>query len=153
MSIVTKPTVGRKVWFFASAQHALENAAGVAEAQPFDATVIFVHDDRTVNLRVTNPFGESGPVLGATLRQDGDPPINGPHAQWMPYQVKQAEKHATTAAPSELLQSAIPHEVFADKENNEGDLVDNSGTQALKDLEEHATNTAEKSVDSPGDKL
>lgn len=92
MGIVTMPTVGRKVWYFHSAEHAHGHEAGTAKLQPLDATVLFVHDERTVNLLVSGHQGEQEFVPSVHLRQDGEDMPVGAHASWMPYQVKQAEK-------------------------------------------------------------
>lgn len=82
------PTVGRRVWFWPG------NTAGryncVDPKQPFDAGVLFVHDDRTVNLLVTDHLGFQFTVREATLLQDDDPAPDGPCAAWMPYQKGQA---------------------------------------------------------------
>lgn len=88
------PTIGRKVWFFPGAYDPIE-----CGAQPLDATVCYVHDDRLVNLRVTDINGDSFPRPGVHLLQDDDaPPLGLGYATWMPYQVGQAKKESTEVA-------------------------------------------------------
>jgi hypothetical protein len=89
---IIKPTVGRKVWCFASMAHFQAHQRGVHGAQPHDGTVIFVHDDRCINIRVMGHNGEQDIVRGLPLWQEGDPEPNGAHARWMPYQTKQQAK-------------------------------------------------------------
>jgi len=80
------PTVGRKVWFFKTAN----------QAEPWDATVIAINSDEgpqsEVTLYVISPIGRTG-----TIRcRASDGPVDGPHYRWMPYQKGQAAKDATT---------------------------------------------------------
>jgi hypothetical protein len=99
MHIVIKPGIGRKVWFYKSAQHLADCKAGLD--QPYDATVVFVHNDRHVNLRVTDHLGADSPAVGVDLVQPADQlEANGPHARWMDYQVQQEMTHAARAAMS-----------------------------------------------------
>lgn len=90
MNKIIRPTVGRKVWF--EHLHTPFCAAPVVSLgwQPMDATIVYVHSDRLVNLRVTDHAGYSHAVQGVTLVQPGDIAPMGPHCTWMPYQVKQA---------------------------------------------------------------
>lgn len=80
------PSIGRKVWYWTR-----ENKTGQAE----DATVVFVHNDECVNLRVTDHNGDSRPVHRVVLRQPGKPVAHDVDAycEWMPYQISQAIKH------------------------------------------------------------
>lgn len=84
-----KPTIGRKVWWW---QHGENNAQ-----QPEDATVVYVHSDRCVNLHVIDHNGNARPVTSAHLVQPGDGEEGASHAKpvacyatWMPFQVGQA---------------------------------------------------------------
>ena len=89
MSRVTPPTIGRKVWYWGAS-----NQSNQAE----DATVCFVHNDRLVNLRVTDHFGDSFPVANVTLRQPDDARSEfGAYCEWMPYQVSQHDKNNEAA--------------------------------------------------------
>lgn len=87
---VIVPTVGRKVWFYPNqGQHGLSRMG----EQPFDATVVYVHGDRLVNLLVVDHLGESTPFLRVQLVQPGDEACGTGHrAEWMPFQVTQAAK-------------------------------------------------------------
>ena len=78
------PIVGRKVWY--SPQEMDGTKFG---EQPFDATSVYVHNDRLVNLLVTDHDGFQFRVSNAPLLQDGDAPNHlGGHCYWMPYQSK-----------------------------------------------------------------
>ncbi|MBT9493876.1 MAG: hypothetical protein IV107_16375 [Paucibacter sp.] len=107
--LLIKPTVGRKVWYRASAHDqtgpvpmsAQSETAGNPKRAPLDATVIAVHGDRMVNLLVIDVYGKMFPKLSVTLLQEGDLiPMDaagneiGGYAQWMPYQAGQARKAA-----------------------------------------------------------
>ena len=83
-----KPSVGRKVWY------SPEEMQGVKLGeQPFDATVVYVHDDRRVNLLVVDHAGNWLYVEKAPLLQEDDAPQpGGGHCYWMPYQTGQAAK-------------------------------------------------------------
>lgn len=83
---MTKPTVGRKIWFWHSAP------TSESGEQPEDATIVYVHDDRRVNLRVTDMMGNSRGEQNVTLVQEGDPKPDGNYCEWMPYQKGQAAK-------------------------------------------------------------
>lgn len=92
------PTVGRVVWF-TPAQGDTRFAGYTA---PFAAHVAYVFGPRCVNLMVILPNGSG--VVGETsvsLLQDDDTPASvggGRYAEWMPYQVGQAAKHAADDA-------------------------------------------------------
>lgn len=83
------PTVGRRVWFWPGDTAGRYNC--IDPAQPFDAGVIYVHNDRCVNLIVTDHQGYTFRVEEATLVQDEERPT-GPHATWMPWQLGQAKQ-------------------------------------------------------------
>jgi hypothetical protein len=90
-----KPTIGRKVHFWPNGFMPAGLSAPIKhqmEYQPFDATVVYVWNDRMVNLRVTDHYGNSTGVTSIRLRQDDDPVPDGAYAEWMPYQVGQAAK-------------------------------------------------------------
>ncbi|MEX3764408.1 hypothetical protein [Paraburkholderia phenoliruptrix] len=93
-----KPTVGRVVWYHPGADDrdgAMNQAPmNVLDlAQPFAAHVVFVHDDRTVNLIVTDHKGWQWVRESVQLLQDDDEPnVGEAYAAWMPYQKGQAEK-------------------------------------------------------------
>ncbi len=85
-----KPSIGRKVWYHPSEADLLAHGGHLGDEQPFDATVVYVHDERSVNLRVTGHDGTTYTVLRAPLLQEGDQPLSPGYAEWMPYQVGQA---------------------------------------------------------------
>lgn len=86
------PTVGRRVWFWPGNTTGRYNC--IDPRQPFDAGVLFVHNERCVNLLVTDHAGFQFTQNSAQLLQDDDPAPEGPHAAWMPYQKGQAERAA-----------------------------------------------------------
>ena len=101
-----KPTVGRKVWYFASDNDLrgpkpmqVSGSYDAGTLQPLDATVIAVWGDRCINALVTDVNGNQFTKTSITLRQPDDAvavdadgrAIRG-HAEWMPYQASQAKK-------------------------------------------------------------
>lgn len=99
MSTIT-PTVGRKVWVWEGENL---NLSVLDPNQPFDATVLFVESDGTVNLSVTDHEGNSATMFGVKLR---DPKEGDKHdgeeisiATWMPYQVGQAKQAESNKTP------------------------------------------------------
>lgn len=92
-----KPSIGRKVWFFP----ATGDQSTRHDDQPMDATVVYVHNDRMVNLGVRDHNGNSSGRLSVPLLDEGEaPPEHGYYAAWMPYQRGQAAK--TEALESRL---------------------------------------------------
>jgi hypothetical protein len=84
-----KPTIGRVVWFQPSAQDGQP-----LRTQPYPALVCYVHSDTLINVAYFNEGGTAGSATSVRLVQDGeDVPGNGYFAEWMPYQVGQANKH------------------------------------------------------------
>lgn len=80
------PTVGRIVWVSRPFD-------SLDITQPEAATVIYVHGDRSVNVKGFNAHGEPFTLLNLDLLQDDDAkPENLPFAVWMPYQKGQAAK-------------------------------------------------------------
>lgn len=94
-----KPTVGRKVWFWPNAYFQTgPNAMSASSKQPLDATIVFVHGDRMVNLVVFDSNGKMFPVTSMTLKQEGDELAEGmAYAEWMPYQINQAAKESVAS--------------------------------------------------------
>jgi hypothetical protein len=84
---IIKPTVGRKVWYWPSA-----NDNGVQlQGQPWDATIIGVHSDNRVNIRVTDSIGYTSGKQFVHLLQGEEKATGGGYCQWMPYQVGQVK--------------------------------------------------------------
>ena len=100
---IITPTVGRKVWFRPNGTTKLQvqNMPSVHlgplslmdAVSPLDATVVYVWDERTVNLSVQDHYGQSFLATSVPLVQEGDAiPGGGFYCEWMPYQVRQAKK-------------------------------------------------------------
>jgi len=99
-----KPTVGRVVWFWPSANYASQRGMMCSDrAQPLAALIAYVHGDRMVNLSVLDQKGEAFAVCSVPLLQEGDElsPCSF-YCEWMPYQKGQAAK---TDALTELVSS------------------------------------------------
>jgi hypothetical protein len=77
------PSIGRKVWFY-------PNGATV-NGQPHDATIVYVWNDRLVNLACHDGNGVPYAATSVALYQEGDNALVGAYATWMPYQVGQAK--------------------------------------------------------------
>lgn len=103
------PTVGRKVWFRPNGITALQKAGTleyatdhlvINDGQPLDATVVYVWNDRMVNLTVLDHCGHTFLATSVPMLQEGDEqPASGYYCEWMPYQKGQAAKaEATTQA-------------------------------------------------------
>lgn len=86
-----QPTIGRKVWYRPGPQG--DGGLNVWSDQPLDATVVYVHGDRLVNLVVFDHSGQYAERRSVTLVQEGDDIPHGHYAEWMPYQNAQAKKH------------------------------------------------------------
>jgi hypothetical protein len=91
------PTVGRVLWYWPSL-YDLSQMRQMNVDQPFRAHVDYVHNDRKVNLTVTDHYGQRHFRQLATLKQEGDRMQPGAaYAEWMPYQVGQAKASAAPA--------------------------------------------------------
>lgn len=102
--MLIKPTVGRKLWFKAGIEDTKLRSLG---DQPFSAEVVYVHNDREVNLVVFDHVGTPREFRRVRLVQEDDEiPGEGERAcVWMPYQLGQAAKTeaveaAATQAPT-----------------------------------------------------
>lgn len=96
MSSIT-PTIGRKVWFWMSEATIDDTSSTVLDdAQAFDATVVFVHENGAVNLTVVDHEGGGDFVENVPFREyiEGETCHGGfeDFATWMPYQMGQAKK-------------------------------------------------------------
>lgn len=94
------PTVGRKVWYWPTAQE-----KSWSHDQPFDATIVHVLGERQVNLHVLNEIGYPLPakehIVLVQPDQERDP-VPG-ECSWMPFQIGQAKAQAdvgTTGGPT-----------------------------------------------------
>ena len=79
------PTVGRMIW-------AIRPLESVDIRQPEAAQIIYVHDDRLINVTGFNAHGERFTLMSLPLVQDDEPKPEGNFAVWMPYQKEQAAK-------------------------------------------------------------
>lgn len=110
------PTIGRKVWYRPApvevrTQSDLRDFSAhkmvcLNQAVPMDATVVYVWNDRMVNLRVTDHDGRQFALKSVLLLQGDETyqPVNG-YCEWMPYQAgqaKQAAQHPAIAGMSPL---------------------------------------------------
>lgn len=91
-----KPTIGRVVWYW---PHPSENIVGNDGKQPLAAIVAHVHSDTMVNLAVFDANGIASNRTSVYLRQEGQDHPDASYAEWMPYQIGQAAKHAAAENP------------------------------------------------------
>jgi hypothetical protein len=89
-----KPTVGRVVHYYPGTNESLSQMhAGTPDAKPMAAFVTAVHDDGKINLAVFDADAHMVSRHNVTLVQGDDVPNpEVGHAQWMAYQIEQAEK-------------------------------------------------------------
>jgi hypothetical protein len=95
--MIIKPTVGRIVWFYPDESFKGLNPQYnyLDKTQPLAAIVTYVWDDRCINLTVFDQASVPFARTSIILRQEDDPKPEGySYAEWMPYQVGQAKKHA-----------------------------------------------------------
>lgn len=104
MPQIIKPDVSRHVHFIPDDEDRV--AMACSEGQPLHAVVIFVIDDRTVNLAITDHYGMFHTRLGVALVQPGDELPGGSYCRWMPYQVQQALRAETTEVQSVRVEGA-----------------------------------------------
>lgn len=100
---IIKPTVGRRVWYWPSDLQIQRLGFSADGSQPCDAGVVYVHDERRVNLAVTDHNCTPHQCRNVRLVQDGDErPAVGSEAfaEWMPYQAAQAKKQEPEQAPA-----------------------------------------------------
>lgn len=96
---VITPTIGRKVWFHLNGTVQLQKPGTTESGRPtaidgqqFDATVVYVWNDRMVNLAVLDHYGNPFIATSVTMVQPGEPaPAVGYFAEWMPFQKGQAK--------------------------------------------------------------
>lgn len=89
-----RPTVGRKVWIRKHPKYPYAE-------QPIDATIVFVHNDRSINVVCFSPNGEMSFLERCPLRQPGDDVPPNVHAEWMPYQISSSvDSGAKVAKPA-----------------------------------------------------
>lgn len=79
-----KPTIGRVVWAYRP------HFTGDPK-QPEAAQIVYVHNDRLVNIAGYNCNGAPFAHTSVPLLQDDDPKPEGNFVTWMPFQVGQAK--------------------------------------------------------------
>lgn len=96
-----KPTIGRKLWYWDSAEKfnaaqalGLEHSEVAMDVQPEDATIVGVWSPSLVNLYVINHGGTPRAETSVQLIQEGDHIPTGRFCTWMPFQVGQAKVQA-----------------------------------------------------------
>ncbi len=90
-TILIQPTIGRRVWYRPNDSD--RTTMNVLDDQPLDAGVVYVHNDRLVNLVVTDHVGVVHKRPGVKLVQaDDEGDSDGGFCEWMPYQAAQARK-------------------------------------------------------------
>lgn len=95
MSKVITPTVGRKVWLRLNGR-GVEGLTANDTYTPMDATVVYVWNDRMVNLAARDHNGVPFSITSAPLLQEGDvAPRDTAYCEWMPYQKAVAGQDAT----------------------------------------------------------
>lgn len=124
--MIIKPTVGRKVWYRPSEQD-IKGGMVSGNSQPIDATIVFVHSDRMVNLALFDANGMPHQRTSVDLVQDDGGASNqgGGYCEWMPFQTGQARAHAK-AAESDEMKFAPESPLSA----TSGELVDPTGPGA-----------------------
>lgn len=84
------PTIGRRVWFRPDSAIIAVLAMTVHDVNaPLDAGIVYVWNDRMVNLDVTDHAGKHHAITSVKLVQEGEDCPPSHYAMWMPYQQKQ----------------------------------------------------------------
>jgi hypothetical protein len=85
------PTIGRRVWFWSAGLRRTDVTCHDPKV-PMDAGIVYVWNDRMVNLDVTDHAGKHHAFTSVELWQgDCDRP-SGSYCEWMPFQKGQAPK-------------------------------------------------------------
>lgn len=71
-----------------------ENGICLYAGKEHAAQIAFVHSDRLINVSILDANGKQFNRTSVPLVQDGDPPYDGDHCRWMPYQIGQAKPAA-----------------------------------------------------------
>jgi hypothetical protein len=96
------PTIGRVVWYYPGNC----SAPGKKDEQPFTAFVVYVHNDRSINVAGFDHEGKAFRRDEVPLLQDDDKPA-GECACWMPYQTGQAAKYEKGGGSFEDLKARV----------------------------------------------
>jgi hypothetical protein len=103
MSKPLVPTVGRRMYFFCSVSVCIDQELICLDpAQPFDAGVIYIINDSTVNVLVTDHEGNMVTVTECPVcdREYAEQANLEYWVEWMPYQKAQAAKDAAVETTS-----------------------------------------------------
>lgn len=87
------PTIGRMVWFWPVASDTQSNFVVHDRNQALSAQVVYVWNDRLVNLVVHDHAGNAHKFTSVPLRQPDDERPQGFYCEWMPFQQAQAHSH------------------------------------------------------------
>lgn len=96
---IQTPTVGRRCWFWPE-----DHMRAIDANQPFDAGVLFVHPDGTVNLAVADHVGYQQIHYKVQLLNERKAGC----AQWMPYQQAKHAEETKAAEPIAPFPELIP---------------------------------------------
>lgn len=95
------PTIGLRMWFRALYPASL-GMTSISAEQAFDAGVVYVHTDGSVNLSVTDHVGKVHKMLNVPVPADPENHDHGFWVEWMPYQKEQAAKQEAAIQDTEL---------------------------------------------------
>jgi hypothetical protein len=97
------PTIGRRVWYRPAGKNDYDMQDVDVLRQPFDAGIVYVHNDRLVNLVVTDHLGFAHRRANVRLVQPGEKvPEDVPYCEWMPFQTQAAKQQDTQPLQSAL---------------------------------------------------
>lgn len=94
-----EPTIGRIVWYTPTELN--DRGFRLDKHQPCAAWIVYVHDDRKVNVLVATHEAVMVQCFNIQLLQDDDPipDAKTPYVAWMPYQKGQAAKSLPPEKP------------------------------------------------------
>lgn len=100
-----KPTIGRKLWYWRTAQQyaamdqlSHDHVNAVVDVQPEDATIVAVCSASMLNLQVIDHHGVARSETSVMLLKEGDTIPPSRFATWMPFQVGQAKAQNVAAS-------------------------------------------------------
>ncbi len=92
-----RPTIGRVVYYFAKDEVAANGIEIYDYSKPLDAHIVYVWSDTCVNLAGFGHDGKPFIRTSVAINAGGAEAGHSAWAEWMPYQVGQAAKHAAAA--------------------------------------------------------
>lgn len=107
--MIIQPTPGRVVWFRPTRSCGTTGFTLPDDpSQPLAAIVTYVWSDNRVNLAVFDVNGVSESFPSVYFRQDHEPEPEGEaYAEWMPYQLGQAKRHAEEAGAAGMREGDV----------------------------------------------